>query len=327
MLIKLFILFGIISSRPVTLIIGGDLMPSGSLLEFIERDPIYPFKKIESIIKNTDIAFFNLECPIVDTGTPVSDKKFIFKLPTKFADVFKRIGIDGFTLANNHIMDYGPQGLTSTIRILDSLGIGHCGAGRDLQTARIPFVKRVNGIKIAFFGYSNTLPKSYWADSSKPGAVHGIEEVIYRDLKGSDADFKIMIFHWSSELLDTPRKYQRILAHYAIDHGADLVVGHHPHVIQPVEFYKGKPIFYSLGNFVFGSYSHNANGMLLLVKIFTPDSAAYFVIPLNTTYWTSKFQTTPSDSIELVKSISPSVIFIPQKFSTFKAWRVEPLKE
>lgn len=327
MFLKLFILLGILNSRPITVIIGGDLMPSGSLLEFVERDPFYPFEKIEPIIKKADIAFFNLECPIVDTGTPTPDKKFTFKFPTRFAEIFKKAGIDGFTLANNHIMDYGPRGLMITIRILDSLGIGHCGAGENLRTARIPFEKIVKGIKIAFFGYSNTLPKSYWADSSKPGTVHGIEKVIREDLKNSDADYKLMVFHWSSELVDTPKKYQCILAHYAIDHGADLVVGHHPHVVQTIEFYKGKPIFYSLGNFIFGSYTHNANGMLVLVKIYSPDSAEYFVIPLKTTYWTSKFQTAPSDSIEYVKNLSSGVNFSPQRFSNFTAWKVTPARE
>ncbi len=326
MFFKLFILLGFFTSRPITVVIGGDLMPSGSLLEFVERDPFYPFEKIESLLKIANISFFNLECPIVDTGTPTPDKKYTFKFPSKYAWIFRKAGITGFTLANNHTMDFGPQGLMNTIRILDSLGIGHCGAGNNLESARIPFEKTVNGVKIAFFCYSNTLPKSYWADSSKPGTVHGIEKVIKEDLENSDADYKIMVFHWSAELLDTPKKYQRILAHYAIDHGADLVVGHHPHVVQTVEFYKNKPIFYSVGNFIFGSYTHDANGMLLLVEIYSPDSVDYFVVPLKTTYWTSKFQTVPSDSIEFVKSLSPCVNFTPHRFSNFTAWRVTPIK-
>jgi len=134
-----------------------------------------------------------------------------------------------------------------------------------------------------------------------------------------------VVFHWSSELLDTPKLYQKILARYAIDHGASVVIGHHPHVVQPIEFYKGKPIFYSLGNFIFGSYTKKANGMLAMAKIFSKDSADFYVIPLKTTYWTSKFQTTPSDSLDYIKRLCPGGNFIAEKFAGYVAFRVEPV--
>ncbi len=329
MFTKLFTLLAILGQisatpKPVIVLMGGDVMPSGSLLEFVEKDPLYPFRNIMKLLHSADVAFFNLECPITDTGTPVEGKEYIFKLPPHFAWALKKAGVTGVALANNHIMDFGVEGLASTIRVLYSLGIGHCGAGMNIDSARKPYMVMARGIKIAFLCYSNTLPKSYWADSSKAGTIHGVERNIKYDLRRTNADFKVVVFHWSSELLDTPKLYQKILARYAIDHGASVVIGHHPHVVQPIEFYKGKPIFYSLGNFIFGSYTKKANGMLAMAKIFSKDSADFYVIPLKTTYWTSKFQTTPSDSLDYIKRLCPGVNFIAEKFAGYVAFRVEP---
>jgi len=294
-------------------------MPSGSLLEFVEKNPSYPFENIKPLLDSVDITFFNLECPITDSGTPVEGKEFVFKFPVRYAGILR--GITGFTLANNHIMDYGWEGLASTLRVLASLKIGTCGAGENLKEARSPFITQAGGLKVAFFCYSNTLPKSYWADTAKPGTAHGIEKFIKKDLPGVDADFKIAVFHWSSELLDTPKLYQRILARYAIDHGADMVVGHHPHVVQTVEIYRGKPIFYSLGNFIFGSYTKRANGMLVLVQI-TRDSSLFSVIPLKTTFWECKFQTEIADSADFLCHLG--VKLKKEFFKGFPVWRLIP---
>ncbi len=293
-------------------------MPSGSLLEFVQKDPEYPMKKIRPLLDSVDVTFFNLECPITDTGEAVQNKRYVFRFPVRYAKILR--GITGFTLANNHIMDYGWAGLASTLRVLASLKIGHCGAGKNLKEARKPLVLKKDHLKIAFLCYSNTLPRSFWADSTSPGTAHGTENLIKEDLNSSDADFKIVVFHWGAELLDTPKLYQRTLARYAIDHGADAVVGHHPHVVQTVEIYKGKPIFYSLGNFIFGSYTKKASGMLALIRI-DKDQVDYFVIPLKTTFWECRFQTEVADSSDFLNHLG--VELERTTFRGFPAWKVK----
>ncbi|OQY28005.1 MAG: hypothetical protein B6244_08660 [Candidatus Cloacimonetes bacterium 4572_55] len=254
------------NENPVrSLIAVGDIMMSGKMESFIiEKGADYPFKYTKEMIRSADVAIGNLEAPL----GPASDfkgpadptKTYTFLASPKCADGIKNAGFDVLCLANNHIMDFGARALTSTVAILDSAGLIASGAGENLEQARQPKIYSIDGYKIAFLSYSATYPKSFYATASRPGTAQARRNYIQKDVSiaAQQADMVVVSFHWGQELLDYPKGYQKDLARLAIDSGALLVIGHHPHILQGVEAYKNGVIAYSLGNFAFGSYSPNA---------------------------------------------------------------------
>ena len=294
-----------LADTPIKVVFFGDLMMAGmDALQSVKNDPIYPFRGTLPLIETADIAIANLECPFGTHGTRVEDKEFTFLASPKLLSYAKSAGFDGFGLANNHIMDFGPEGLEQTISILDSLGIKHCGAGEDISEARRPMVFHVRGKKIAVLAYSNTFPKSYWANSKRPGTAFGHAKFVRADIAKlrDTVDFIVVFFHWGAERLDTPKTYQKSLAHIAIDSGADLVIGSHPHVVQGFELYHGKPIFYSLGNYAFRSATNSASGMALMAEIYT-DSTVYKIIPLEVRYSRARYSPYPDTTGKLLQKL------------------------
>ncbi len=317
--ILLFVFFlsdsaGIDSSQvrehPVKLAFFGDLMMAGmDRVKWIKDDPLFPFRGTLDILREADVAVANLECPFGSSGKPVEGKEFTFLGNPKLLSYAREAGFDGFGLANNHIMDYGAVALEQTIHLLDSLGIKHCGAGANLKLARRPMVFDVRGRKIAVFAYSNTLPKSYWATSKRPGTAYGSENFIRKDIERvrDSVDFIVVFFHWGAERLDTPKTYQKRLAHIAIESGADLVIGSHPHVVQGVEVYRGRPIFYSLGNYAFRSRTNSASGMAVTAEIWR-DSVVYHIVPLEVRYRKARYSPYPDTTgslLEHIQKLSP----------------------
>ena len=244
----------------------GDIMPAEKALPFIERHGhSYPYGATERLFKKADIVFGNLETPLTEGGKRYENKKFTFKAPIETAGALREAGFTHLSLANNHMMDYGMEGLRSTIAALDEAGIEHAGAGMNLQEARTPAVVTVRGTTVALLAYSNTFPKEFYAGREKGGTAPGYAAFVRRDVGKAAGRWDVVIvsFHWGGELLDRPKDYQRDLAHAAIDGGARIVLGHHPHVLQGVEFYRDGVIFYSLGNYVFGSYSPSARDSII----------------------------------------------------------------
>jgi poly-gamma-glutamate synthesis protein (capsule biosynthesis protein) len=158
-------------------------------------------------------------------------------------------------------MDFGGEALLETFRHLSSNGIAWIGAGENVSEARKMALYSVKGKKIAFLGYSLTQPIEFFADKNRPGTAPGYEKLVASDIKSArqQADYVIVSFHWGKEATDTVQPYQRDTAHKAIEAGADVIIGHHPHVLQGIEHYKNGLIFYSLGNFVFASKSTTAD--------------------------------------------------------------------
>ncbi len=272
------------SPDTLTILAGGDVMLANWLTPILDEEGAsYPFAHLGQLLNQADLRIFNLEAPFADGGTPF-DKKFTFRVPTHHAAVLSAGGINAVNLANNHILDYGPTALRSTIRTLDSLHVLHFGAGQDAQCACRPTFARVKGTKIALLGYSLTFPKEFYARMDRPGTCYGHASRVGQAVRAAADSGAVVIvsFHWGTELRETPRRYQRDLAHVAIDAGASLVLGHHPHVLQGLELYKGKLIAYSLGNFVFASYSDRArdSGLLEITLAGTSVVAARF-IPLD----------------------------------------------
>lgn len=268
-----------------SLIAVGDVMIGGHVKEFTNQFGFdYPFEATKDILQNADLTFCNLEGPISKKGVKEEGKEFTFKTDPKAAEGLARAGFDVVSLANNHIMDYGADALFETIAHLDKNNIKGIGAGKDLSASRKPALFEINGIKIAFLAYAFTFPLHFYAEQDKPGSAPGVPEFIEKDIKKAKQknDIVIVSFHWGAELMTEPKEYQIKMGHNAIDWGASIVLGHHPHVLQGIELYNNGLIAYSLGNFAFGSYSKNVkDGMVLSVEFNKGGLNAAKIIPIS----------------------------------------------
>lgn len=210
-------------------------------------------------IQAADYFAVNEEFPFSDRGTQAADKQYTFRLAPEKVSLFQEMGIDAVTLANNHALDYGIDALLDTCQVLDNAGILHTGAGKDLDAARQPVILEKNDQKLALIGATRVIPQADWAAANNhPGMLSSYDvsvDTLLAEIAACHAQgAKVaVLIHWGIERDEKPQEYQRTLAKRYIDAGADLVIGSHPHVLQGMEYYKGKPIFYSLGNFVFGS--------------------------------------------------------------------------
>ena len=250
------------ASKHLVIAAVGDIMLDGSAREIMQEQGYdHAFDKMRPWLQKADIAFGNLEGPLTERGEPAPDKKYLFRSPpAKVAEALKAAGFDVVSLANNHSLDYGSVGLADTIAALDKVGVHHVGAGENLAVARQAAILQRNGLKVAFLAYSLTFPEEFWATANRAGTVFGYREIVEGDIRAAKqkADIVVASFHWGQESKTQLRPYQVALGHAAINAGASLVIGHHPHILQSVERYKDGVILYSMGNFAFGSYSPNA---------------------------------------------------------------------
>lgn len=247
-------------TRPVTLLFAGDVLLSDHVLNAYDKAGGIQGVLDEGIrkqIRGADIFMVNQEFPFSSRGAAVADKQYTFRLPPSRVNLLKEMGIDVVTLANNHILDFGTDPLIDSGTTLDVAGIDYVGAGENLERAKKLLLRRVNGTTIGYLGASRVYMDASWAATAgRPGVFSTYDP---RDLVAEIeaarevCDYLVVYVHWGIERDTKPQEYQRTLAMNYIDAGADLVVGSHPHVLQGVEYYNGKPILYSLGNFVFGS--------------------------------------------------------------------------
>ena len=195
----------------------------------------YFFENVKSVFEEDDLRIVNFEGTLTDSTTR-EDKQFAFKADKSYAEILTDGFVEAANLANNHSKDYGEQSYNDTMDALDEAGITNFGYDRVA-------IKKVKGIKVGLVGT--------YVLSDGLGVKDSMEKNI-QDLKDEGAQVIIASFHWGEEKAEYPNDVQVELAHAAIDAGADLVLGHHPHVLQGIEQYKGKNIVYSLGNFCFG---------------------------------------------------------------------------
>lgn len=240
----------------VTLMFGGDVTLSDAFAELVGQDYDWAFAELEEY-RQADVAMVNLEGTLTRAETPLPDKQFHFKADPESVNVLTSGGVDIVTLGNNHAMDYEAVGLEETMATLDRAGIYHIGAGQDIQEARRPEILEVKGQRIAYLGYYDA--DLHAAGEGTAGTNPRHNQRVAEDIKAirNQVDWVIVNYHWGEELADYPGDWQIELAHFTIDQGADLVVGHHPHVLQGTEIYQGRPIVYSLGNFIFGGNSRS----------------------------------------------------------------------
>lgn len=257
--------------EPIELIFTGDILLDGYVGNQIERyGNLFPFEKVAPTLQKADLAFANLETPVSIRGKK-ADKTFAFRSKPDTLEGLVYAGIDGVTLANNHILDYGPQAMLDTITHLKRRKIGYTGAGSNIDEAFKPFVKTVKGKKIAVIGASRVVPDNSWiASKNKPGVAgaYAMEPLLSHIKKSAkESDVTIVYIHWNQEFADYPEDYARKMAKQMIDAGADIIIGSHSHTLMGIEYYKGKPIYYSLGNFVFNRSTRGGDKTLLSMMV------------------------------------------------------------
>lgn len=225
-------------------------------------------------MKHVDLMMLNNEFAYSTRGTKASNKSFTFRADPGRVKLLEEMGVDIVSLANNHALDYGEDALIDTFSTLDSAGIDYVGAGENMARAKSPIYKTVAGKTIAYIAASRVVfDMSWYATDTTPGMVGTYDPaIIVESIKEAkeNSDFVVMFVHWGVERNTFPEEYQRTLAKDYIDAGADIVVGCHPHVMQGFEYYKGKLIAYSLGNYLFNNATKES-GMLKLYL--APDSS------------------------------------------------------
>jgi len=239
----------------VRIVFAGDVMLDGGPGHAVVHG-IDPFAEFAPIFRSADIAVCNLECVLADGGKQVL-KPYTFRGPPESIPLLRRY-FSAVSLANNHTGDFGKDAFRRQLTLLKDAGIPYFGGGSNRQEARRPLILERNGLRIALLGYNDFPPRSFAAGDERPGVAWLVEEDVLADIRaaraGDHADVVIPFLHWGREGSPAPLKWQQDFARRMIDAGASAVVGGHAHVTQTVDLYKGRPIIYSLGNFVFDYY-------------------------------------------------------------------------
>jgi len=239
-------------------------------------------KNLLDEMRSVDVMMLNNEFAYSTRGTESQNKSYTFRADPSRVDLLKEMGVDIVSLANNHALDFGPEALEDTFDTLDNAHVDYVGAGENIDRAKSPIYYNVGGRKIAFLAASRVIfTGSWYATDSKLGMVGTYDPtLILQSVKEAKAnsDFVVIFVHWGVERNNYPEAYQRKMAQQYIDAGADVVIGCHPHVMQGIEYYKGKPIAYSLGNYWFNS-SSKPSGMVKLY-LDTDGSVKFQLLPV-----------------------------------------------
>lgn len=248
---------------PFSLIVVGDIMLGGRTTAAIARyGADYPLAAVAPLLRRAPIVLGNLEGPFARKAHK-AERTFSYRVNPALATALTHAGINVLTLANNHLLDCGRAGVVETLETLAQAGIAPLGAGINSRAARAPVIQRIGPLRIGLLGY-------YWnsrcaAQDDLPGGAMDTPEVLEADIRAlrSQVDRVVVTFHWGIPYEREPLPEDRAKARFAIECGADAIVSHHPHVVQPFEVYRGRPIIYSVGNFAFGSGNSKAEGMLV----------------------------------------------------------------
>ena len=244
--------------RAWTLLAGGDV-----LMTRTEPAGLDPFASLDPNLGSSDFSLVNVEMAISDRGSP-HWKRFVFRAPPSASERIAAGGVSVANLANNHANDYGSDALSDTIELLEAAGVATIGAGRNADEAyQYLLLSTDNGVRVAFVGASMIVPSGFTASAATPGIASAHPPARARVLDtvraaAAKADAVVVAVHWGIERDTCPSSDQRLLAQQLLDAGADAIIGHHPHVLQPVEFTGGKLVAYSLGNFIW----HVRSGVL-----------------------------------------------------------------
>lgn len=262
------------SFRPFSILAVGDIMLGRDVRNKMDKlnNHFYPFEKISgdnnSFFKGMDLVFGNLEGPIYKDGYK-SDVSLTFGFPEYVTPVLRDIGFDVLSLANNHTTNQRQEGLDSTYKQLENVGIGACGHPNEEKTDTVVY-RQLGATLVGFVCFDDI-----------SGAINDANAIEVVKNTNKEADFTVVSMHAGVEYKHTPNKRQISLAHSFVDAGADLIIGHHPHVVQPFEVYNGVPILYSLGNFVFDQdWSFDTKEELAYGIVVSEDNYKLYLFPI-----------------------------------------------
>jgi poly-gamma-glutamate capsule biosynthesis protein CapA/YwtB (metallophosphatase superfamily) len=264
----------VVTVRPLRLASVGDInLGDAPGAAIAAEGPRYPWTSVGRALRRADIAFGNLESAVSTRGTPFP-KQYNFRgTPAALAGLRRHSGIDVLNLANNHVGDFGPVALLDTLRSVERLGMRAVGAGPRLGRALAPQVVERLGLRVAFVGFSNILPLEFAAAPGRPGVAWATPEAVEEAVRAArrEADVVVATFHWGIEKAPYETAEQAELARIAAGAGAQLVIGAHPHVLQPLRRTGSALVAYSLGNFVFGAQSPETAATGVLVTDLTAE--------------------------------------------------------
>lgn len=260
-------------------IVGGDVMLGGRSVALVrEHGPTYAFQAVAPLLRRTPVGLVNLEGPLAREARK-QDRTFSYRVQPDTATALIKSGINVVTLANNHLTDCGRAGVVETLEALEAAGVRVIGAGLNRDQAHAGAVMQARQGRLGLLGY-------YWnrrtaATDGLPGSAMDPPEDLERDIARmrTVADHVLVTFHWGVPYVREPAELDRRKARWAIECGADAVVSHHPHVVQAFEIHRDRPIFYSIGNFAFGSGNSHAEGLLVGLR-FDSTSTIVDVYPL-----------------------------------------------
>ena len=253
----------------VTLTFAGDIVLDDTVGKLIERGRD-PFADFAPLLAQADIRLGNLECVVATIGS-AGDKYYTFRAHPRTLDTVCR-HFDAVSVANNHSGDFGRAAFSQMLGLMHSKGLGYFGGGLDQREAHSPYIVERKGLRIAILGYNEFMPRSFEAGTHSPGTAWSEDEQVVadiaraRNLHGAHIVIPVMHWGWENEIVANPR--QRLLARKMIDAGADAVIGGHPHVTQDIDFYRGRPIIYSVGNFVMKETDNDKQREGWLLRLF-----------------------------------------------------------
>lgn len=271
---------------PLTVAASGDILGDRGPGLFMDKNGGEAvFTQVKPFLETAQLAFVNVEGPISDKGVRASWKEYTFRGRPALADGLAYAGIDVISLANNHSVDYGTKALLDTFSRLSKVGVQWAGAGADAAAAAEPAILITPAGIVAVLAYTEIIPGGFTATKETPGVnatTPDRKKILSAVAAASEkADFVIVSFHWGEEYTGVANRDQRKLAHQVIDAGADLVLGHHPHVLQGLELYRDRLIAYSLGDFVWDHY-RPVTGETIILQVTVPRTGlpAFGAVPI-----------------------------------------------
>ncbi|MCY9514756.1 CapA family protein [Paenibacillus apiarius] len=247
---------------PIHIIFAGDALMDWSVKKTIrQKGPDYPFQYVAADVQKADFAVVNLETAITRHTEKDTNQWYNFKSDPVSLKGLKNAGFDLVSIANNHTLDFKQKGFLDTLHYLKEYDLPYVGGGMNKEEAYRAHTVTLKGKTVKFLAFSRFIPQTYWfAGKDRPGIAEAYNKssvlpVIERERK--DCDYLFIYMHWGVEKNNRPEKWQRDYAREMIDAGADAIIGSHVHVLQGFEFYKDKPIAYSIGNFLFPDYVRN----------------------------------------------------------------------
>ncbi|SEL04367.1 poly-gamma-glutamate synthesis protein (capsule biosynthesis protein) [Pseudobutyrivibrio ruminis] len=242
--------------------------------------------EIQSLLNDATYTMINNEFCYSERGQQAPDKQYTFRVNPTYVTILNDLGVDIAGLANNHVLDYGQDALTDTFTTLSDAGIEYTGAGNSLEEASKLIVKTdAKGRTYGFLAASHVIPVGSWnVLNSQPGEFCFYDETdLLNAISEADSqvDYLFVMVHWGVEHTTELEDYQANDGHKMIDAGADAVIGMHSHCLQPVEYYNGKPIFYSLGNFIFNQTIKSGGGGAVQFTIDENDAISYRIVPIS----------------------------------------------